>query len=274
MDFATAIAALMVLGIGLGIIAIPLVIILIIASLKVVQEYERGVKLRFGKYVGMMSPGLRIVIPVIEKWFRVDMRVAVVDVPPQDAITMDNVTVKVNAVLYYKVVDATKSILEVEQYHYATSQLAQTTMRDVVGRVDLDSLLAQRQDVSNRIQQIVDIETDLWGIQVQSVELKHIDLLGGMKRTMAKQAEAEREKRAVIIKAQGEEIAAENIALAAEQLAETPGGLHLRTLHTINDLSSDKSDTIVVALPVAMLRGFSSGKLKDIVKLAIDKKKR
>ncbi len=231
-------------------------VLLVLSGLKIVNEYERGVKFRLGRYVGHMEPGLRIVIPIIESWFRVDMRVIVNDVPPQDAISKDNISLKVNAVLYYKVLDASKSILEVEHYNYAVSQLAQTTMRDVVGTVELDTLLTHRDDVSSRIQQVVDAATDAWGIKVNNVELKHIDLPDNMIRTMAKQAEAEREKRAVIIKADGERIAAENLAKAAQRLASTRGALHLRSLHTLNDLSSDQSNTVVFAIPLEVLRAF------------------
>jgi len=229
-------------------------IIILAAGLKVVNEYERGVRFTFGIFTGIMSPGLRFVIPIIQSWERVDLRTKVVDVPDQDAITKDNVTVNVNAVLYYMVNNAEKAILEVEHYRYAISQLAQTTMRDVVGEATLDQLLSQRDAVSKRIQALVDKASDPWGIKVESVELKHIELPEEMKRVMARQAEAEREKRAVIIKAQGEVDAAQNMAKAAIQLAKTPGALHLRTLHSINDLSSDKSNTIIYALPSELLR--------------------
>jgi regulator of protease activity HflC (stomatin/prohibitin superfamily) len=177
-------------------------------------------------------------------------------VPDQDAITKDNVTVNVNAVLYYKVVSVAKAILEVEQFYYAVSQLAQTTMRDVVGEVDLDELLTKRDEISSRIQQIVDRATDPWGIKVVSVDLKHIELPKDMQRTIAKQAEAERERRAVIIKAKGEVVASENLAKAAKTLASSTGALHLRTLQSINDLSSDQSNTVIVALPLEILRAF------------------
>lgn len=231
-------------------------IIIILASIKVVQEYERGVKFTFGKFSGIMKPGWRLVIPIFQSWQRVDMRVKVIDVPEQDAITKDNVSLNVNAVLYYKVDDAKTAIIEVEHFNYAVSQLAQTTMRDVVGEVTLDELLANRDDVSHRIQQIVDKATDPWGIKVKSVDLKHIELPAEMKRTIAKEAEAEREKRAVIIKAQGEVIAATNMAKAAKMLASSTGALHLRTLQSINDISSDQSNTIVFAVPLEVLRAF------------------
>jgi len=239
------------------IISIPLIVFLIIilfAGLKIVNEYEKGVKFTLGKYSGLMKPGLRYVLPVIQSWQRVDLRTKVVDVPDQDCISKDNVSINVNAVLYYMVSNAEKAILEVEDFAYAISQLAQTTMRDVVGEASLDQLLSQRDAVSKRIQALVDKDTDPWGIRVESVELKHIELPEEMKRVMAKQAEAEREKRAIIIKADGEVTAATNMAKAATQLAKTPGALHLRTLHSINDLSSDKSNTVIYAIPSEILR--------------------
>ncbi len=250
---------------ALSILSFPFwvaLIIIILVSIKVVNEYERGVKFTFGKYSGIMRPGWRLVIPIFQSWQRVDMRVKVIDVPEQDAITKDNVSLNVNAVLYYKVDDAKPAILEVEHFHYAVSQLAQTTMRDVVGEVTLDELLANRDDVSKRIQQIVDKATDPWGIKVNSVDLKHIELPGEMKRVIAKEAEAERERRAVIIKAKGEVIASTNMAKAASTLAKSTGALHLRTLQSINDISSDKSNTIVFTVPLEVLRGFEGKKRK------------
>jgi len=235
---------------------LSILIFYIFSSLKIINEYERGVKFTFGKYVGIIEPGLRLIFPMIQSWRRVDMRVKAVDVPDQDCMTKDNVSVNVNAVLYYKVGNAEKSILEVENYNYAVSQLSQTTMRDVVGEVTLDKLLGERESISKRIQQIVDKATDPWGIKVESVELKHIELPGDMKRTMAKEAEAEREKRAVIIKAQGEVMAATNMSKAAETLSKAPGALHLRTLQTLNDVSSDKSNTIIFATPLEVLEAF------------------
>ena len=238
------------------------VIIIIFSSLKIVKEYERGVRFTLGKYQGIMLPGLRVVIPIIQSWRRVDIRVKAVDVPDQDAITKDNVSLKVNAVLYYKVSDSKKSIIEVEEYNYAVSQLAQTTMRDVVGEVTLDGLLSERDSVSKRIREIVDKSSDPWGIKVESVELKHIELPEQLKRTIGKEAEAEREKRAVIIKAQGEVIASDNLAKAAKTLATAPGALHLRTLQTLNDLSSDKSNTVVLGLPLEILRAYEKDRKK------------
>jgi len=237
-----------------------LIAIYLLSGLKVVKEYERGVKFTLGKYKGMMSPGLKIVLPVLQTWQRVDIRVKAIDVPDQDAITKDNVSIKVNAVLYYKVSEAKKAIIEVEHFNYAVSQLAQTTMRDVVGEVTLDELLSKRDAVSKRIREIVDKATDPWGIKVESVELKHVELPEQLKRTIGKEAEAEREKRAVIIKASGEVMAAQNMAKAATTLAKAPGALHLRTLQTLNDLSSDQSNTVVLGVPLEILRAFEGKK--------------
>ncbi|MBU1202512.1 slipin family protein [Patescibacteria group bacterium] len=231
-------------------------IFLVLISIRQVNQYERGIKFILGRYLCTVEPGWRIVWPIFQSMHKVDIRVKAVDVPDQDAITKDNVTVNVNAVLYYKVIAVEKAFLEVEDFFYATSQLAQTTMRDVVGEVSLDELLGKRDQISNRIQQIVDAATDPWGIKIVSVDLKHIELPKDMQRTIAKQAEAEREKRAVIIKAEGEVIAAENMAKAAKTLAGAQGALHLRTLQSINDLSSDQSNTVVFALPLEVLRAF------------------
>ncbi len=240
---------------GLGFILFWVVIILL-GGLKIVHQYERGVKFTLGKYTGLMQPGLNFVWPIIQSWQKVDVRVTVVDVPDQDCMTKENISVRVNAVLYYKIHAAKESILEVEDYHYAVSQLAQTTMRDVVGEVELDQLLANRDEISNKIQSIVDKASDPWGVKVVSVDLKHIELPKDMVRTMAKAAEAERERRSVIIKAQGEVMAAENMARAAHILAQVPGALHLRTLQSINDLSSDQSNTVIFAMPLEVLRAF------------------
>jgi len=238
------------------------VIVFILLGLRVVKEYERGVRFTLGKFTGIMNPGLRLVIPILQSWQRVDIRVKAVDVPDQDAITKDNVSIKVNAVLYYKVSEAKKAIIEVEHFNYAVSQLAQTTMRDVVGEVTLDDLLSKRDAISQRIKIIVDKATDPWGIKVESVELKHVELPEQLKRTIGKEAEAEREKRAVIIKAQGEVIASTNMSKAAATLAKAPGALHLRTLQSINDMSSDKSNTVVFAVPLEILRAFEGMKKK------------
>lgn len=219
-----------------------------------IDQYERGILFTMGRFTAIREPGWRIVIPVFQKMQKVDIRVKTVDVPDQDAITKDNVSVRVNAVIYYKIDDAMKAILEIEDYFYATSQLAQTTMRNVVGEVELDELLINRDELAGKIREIVDIATDPWGIDVVSVELKHIELPENLKRTMAKQAEAEREKRATIINSEGEVIAASNLAAAAKTIATSPGALHLRTLNSINDISSDQSNTVIFALPLEVLR--------------------
>lgn len=239
---------------------LAIVIVLVLSSLRQVNQYERGVMFTMGRYTGMKNPGWRIVWPVFQSMKKVDIRVKAVDVPDQEAITKDNISVKVNAVIYYKVSDAAKAVIEVENFYYAVSQLAQTTMRNAVGEVDLDQLLSNRDEVSKRIQMVVDAATDPWGVKVDSVELKDINLPEDMKRVIAKQAEAERERRAVIIKAEGEVIAADNMAKAATILASTQGALHLRTLQTINDVSSDQSNTLVFAIPLEVLRAFEGMK--------------
>ncbi len=233
-----------------------LLVILIIASIRQVDQYERGVKFMLGKYTKTVQPGWRLVLPIIQGMKKVDIRVKAVDVPFQEAITRDNVSAKINAVIYYKVIDVAKAVLEVENFWNATSQLAQTTMRNVVGELELDELLANREAAAKRIREIVDKATDPWGIKVESVELKDIILPENMQRVIAQQAEAEREKRAVIIKSTGEAIAAENLAKAAAILGTAPGALHLRTLSTISDVSTDQSNTILFALPLEVLRAF------------------
>ncbi len=230
------------------------IIILAIIFIRQINQYERGVLFTMGKFSGIKEPGWRIVIPIFQQLKKVDMRTKAVDVPQQQAITKDNISVGVNAVIYYKVEDAAKAILNVEDFYYAMSQLAQTTMRNVVGEVELDELLAGREKISEKIKNIVDKASDEWGIKVENVELKDVIIPEEMERTIAKQAEAEREKRAVIIKAEGEKIAAENMAKAAKILAETPGALHLRTLQSINDISSDESNTIIFTVPLEVLR--------------------
>jgi len=201
-----------------------------------------------------MEPGWRLVIPVFQSYQKIDMRVKAVDVPDQEAITKDNISVKVNAVIYYKISAADKAVIEVEDFFNAVSQLAQTTMRNVVGEVSLDELLSQRDQVAERIRSIVDEATDAWGVAVSSVELKDVTLPEELKRVIGKQAEAEREKRAVIIKAEGEVIAANNLATAAKTLSSSDGAIHLRTLNTINDVSSDQSNTIIFAVPIEVLK--------------------
>ncbi|PJE60099.1 MAG: hypothetical protein COU85_00115 [Candidatus Portnoybacteria bacterium CG10_big_fil_rev_8_21_14_0_10_44_7] len=240
------------------VILIFILLILLIISLRQVNQYQRGVLFTMGRFTGIREPGWRIVIPIFQSMTRVDMRTKAVDVPDQKAITKDNIAVGVNAVIYYKVVDASKAVLEVEDFYYATSQLAQTTMRNTVGEVELDDLLAERDKISERIRSVVDKATDPWGIRVENLELKDVVLPEDMERTIAKQAEAERERRAVIIKAEGEVAAAQNMAKAASILSGSTGALHLRTLQSINDLSSDQSNTVIFAVPLEVLRAFET----------------
>lgn len=247
----------------MGPILLIIAAVILLASIKQIDQYERGVKFTIGKYTGIMMPGWRLVIPVFQSYQKVDMRVRAVDVPDQEAITKDNISVTVNAVIYYKLSEAEKAILEVENVYYAVSQLAQTTMRNVVGEVDLDELLSNRDAIAERIRDIVDKATDAWGVKVSSVELKDVTLPEEMKRVIGKQAEAEREKRSVIIKAEGEVIAAENLAKAARTLSSSDGALHLRTLNTLNDLSSDQSNTVIFAMPIEVLRAFERFGKKD-----------
>ncbi len=235
---------------------IGFIVLVILVSIRQVNEYQRGVKFQLGKYTKVIQPGWRIILPVIQSMTKVDMRVKAVDVPFQEAITKDNISAKINAVIYYKVSDAAKAVLEVERFMFAVSQLAQTTMRNVVGEMELDELLANREAAALKIKEIVDKASDPWGIKVESVELKDVILPDNMQRTIAKQAEAERERRAVIIKSEGELAAANNLAEAARKLHEQTGALHLRTLNTLNDLSSDQSNTVVFAVPLEILRGF------------------
>jgi len=233
---------------------LPVIIFLILVSLKQINEYERGVVYTMGKFTGILTPGWKLVIPIFQAMRKVDMRTKVIDVPKQEAITADNVSAKMNAVIYFKVTDAAKTINEVENVYGAVSQLAQTTMRKITGEVTLDELLTNREKVASEILKIVDKTTDPWGIDVEAVELKDIELPESMVRTMAKQAEAEREKRATIINSEGEVVAAKNLAEAANIMAEHEGALHLRTLNSINDISSDQSNTVIFAVPIEVLR--------------------
>lgn len=247
-------------------------LIVILCSIRQISEYERGILFRFGKYKKILKPGWNIVLPIIESYQKVDIRTKAVDVPEQDAITKDNVSVRINAVIYYKIFDASKAVIAVERYQYAVSQLAQTTMRNAVGAVSLDELLGERDKISTEICKIIDEATDPWGIKVENVELKDIKLPEEMQRVIAKVAEAEREKQAVITKSVGEEEAARNLAKAAELMASTPGALHLRTLATLNDVSSDQSNTIIFAVPIEVLRAFDGS--PENVKKVVDKIKK
>ena len=249
------------MGYFIGII----IIFILLISIRQVSEYERGIKFRFGKFKKIMKPGWNIVLPIIESYKKVDIRTKAVDVPEQDAITKDNVSIRINAVIYYKVFDASKAILAVERYQYAVGQLAQTTMRNAVGAVSLDELLSERDKISTEICKVIDEATDPWGIKVENVELKDVKLPEEMQRVIAKVAEAEREKEAVITKSKGEKEAADNLAKAADVLSNSPGALHLRTLATLNDLSSDQSNTIIFAIPIEVLQEFGEKNTQNVV---------
>lgn len=228
---------------------IVIVIIFVLSGIKIIDQYERGVVLTLGKFTGIRNPGLRIVIPIFQRIIKVDQRVNTIDIPKQEVITKDNVTVNVDAVVYFRVKDAEKAILEVANFVYASSQFAQAALRDVTGNVDLDDLLSKRDDISQQIEQIVDTETEKWGIDIENVKIQNIELPQDMKRAMAKQAEAERERRAVIITAQGEKAAAQGIADAAAILTKTQGGISIRTLQTLEKVSSEPSQKTLFVLP-------------------------
>ena len=255
----------------MGYVLICIVIFVLLPSIKQINQYERGIKYTLGKFSSIMEPGWNIVIPIFQSYDKVDIRTKAVDVPEQEAITKDNVSVKINAVIYYKIFDASKAILAVENFYYAVSQLAQTTMRNVVGSVTLDELLSERDKLSNQICEIIDAATDPWGIKVENVELKDVALPEEMKRVIAKAAEAEREKQAVITKASGEVEASQNLAKAAEIMGTTPGAMHLRTLSTLNDLSSDQSNTIIFAVPIEVLRAFEGNQTQNIIDKIVKK---
>ena len=242
---------------------IPILIVLAVLFLRQINQYERGVMFTLGKFTGIKEPGWRIVIPIFQSLRKIDIRTKAVDVPDQEAITKDNIPVRINAVVYYRIMDASKSVLEVEDYYYATSQVAQTTMRNSVGERTLDELLQKRAEIAEQIKNRVDNLTDPWGIDVESVELKDVIIPEDLKRTISKEAEAEREKRAVIIKADGDRIAADNLAEAARKLNAVPGALHLRTLQAINDLSSDQSNTTVWMVPMEVLKALEGFRKSD-----------
>ncbi len=234
---------------GFLIFLIIIVAMVILSGIKVVNQYERGVVLTLGKFTGIRNPGLRIVIPMFQRLIRVDVRSTPIDVPKQEVITKDNVTVGVDAVVYFRVIDAPKAVLETTNYIYATSQFAQAALRDVTGNVDMDDLLSKREEISQQIKDIVDRQTDQWGIDVEAVKVQNIELPTDMKRAMAKQAEAERERRAVIITAEGEKAAATAVAEAAAMLAKIPGGISIRTLQTLEKISAEPSQKTLFVLP-------------------------
>ncbi|OGR56755.1 MAG: hypothetical protein A2X36_04130 [Elusimicrobia bacterium GWA2_69_24] len=237
----------------------PIIIILVvlaISSIKILNEYERAVVFTLGRFSGVKGPGITIVIPLVQQMTRISLRTIVLDVPPQDIITRDNVTVKVNAVVYYRVMDPDKAVLQVENYYYATSQLSQTTLRSVLGKMELDDLLGNRDKINEELQQILDTETEPWGVKVSKVEVKNVDLPENMQRAMAKQAEAERERRAKIIHAEGELQASEKLAQAGEIVSKNPATLQLRYLQTMAEIAVDKNSTILFPLPIDLLAPF------------------
>ena len=238
-------------------VALVVVVFVIANSIKILPEYERGVVFRLGRLRGYdYGPGLFLLIPVVDRMTRVSLRTVVFDVPPQDVITKDNVSIKVNAVVYFRVVNPRSAIVEVENYQYATSQLSQTTLRSVLGQVELDGLLAERDAINRKLQTILDHQTDPWGIKVSAVEVKHVDLPVEMQRAMAKQAEAEREKRAKIIHAEGEFQAATQLSKAADEIGKNPVTIQLRYLQTLTEIAAEKNSTLVFPLPIEMLRHF------------------
>ena len=240
--------------VGLG-LAILFVVFLLFQAVRILPEYERGVVFRLGRLRQTdYGPGLFLLIPIVDRMVRVSLRTIVHDVPSQDIITRDNVSLKVNAVVYFRVMNPRKAIVEVEDYHYATSQLAQTTLRSVLGQVELDELLAAREKINHELQSILDNQTDPWGIKVSAVEVKHVDLPSEMQRAMAKQAEAEREKRAKIIHAEGEAQASEKLAEAATRLDTSPNSMQLRYLQTLTEIASERNSTLIFPLPVELFR--------------------
>ncbi|MFA6094016.1 MAG: slipin family protein [Elusimicrobiota bacterium] len=232
---------------------IIIVVVLVFSAIKILNEYERGVIFTLGRFTGVKGPGLIFVIPGIQQMTRISLRTVVLDVPSQDIITRDNVSVKVNAVVYYRVLSADKAVLQVENYYYATSQLAQTTLRGVLGKMEMDDLLSNRDKINAELQQILDTHTEPWGVKVSNVEVKNVDLPQEMQRAMAKQAEAERERRAKIIHAEGEQQAAEKLAQASEIMSRSPSTLQLRYLQTLTEIASDKSNTVIFPLPIDII---------------------
>jgi len=254
------------IDLGLGTCMIPLLIIVgvfLLSGIRVVYEYQRAIVFTLGKFSGVFNPGLNYVIPLIQTTRIVDIRIKTVDIPKQEVMTKDNVPVSVNAVVYFRIEDPKAAVLEIEDYTYAVAQYGQTALRDVIGNKELDFVLTERDQIADEIQAIVDKETSRWGVDITAIKIQDIELPADMKRAMARQAEAERERRATIIMAEGELKASENLSKAAERLASTKGALHLRTLQTLSDVSADQSNTIVVLLPIEMMRaieGFAASK--------------
>lgn len=233
-----------------------IVILIISAAVRIVQEYERGVIFRLGRVVGAKGPGLFFIIPIIDKMIKIDLRTVTMDVPPQDVITRDNVPVRVDAVIYFRVLDPVRAVVEVSDYIFATSQIAQTTLRSVLGQAELDDLLARREEINKRLREIIDGATDPWGIKVSDVEVKAVDMPQGMQRAMARQAEAERERRGKIITAEGEFQASEKLAQAAEVIGRHPTAIQLRFLQSLTEIAADKNSTIIFPLPIELLKPF------------------
>jgi regulator of protease activity HflC (stomatin/prohibitin superfamily) len=234
-------------------IPVVLVLVLIVAGVRVVNEYENGIVFRLGRYAGTRKPGLNVIIPIVDRMVIVDLRTVARDVPAQDVITRDNVSVKVNAVLYFRVLQAERAIIQVEDFLYATSQLAQTTLRSVLGQQDLDDLLSAREKINRHLQEVIDMHTEPWGIKVSNVEIKDVDLPQEMRRAMAKQAEAERERRAKVIAAEGEFQASEKLAQASEILGRSPASLQLRYLQTLVEIAAEKNSTTIFPVPVDLI---------------------
>ena len=237
-------------------ILIGMAALLLLSGIRVLNEYERGVIFRFGRITATQQPGLRWIIPFVDRMVRISTRIVATDVPPQDVITKDNVSVKVNAVIYFKVMDPVKAVIEVENYLYATSQFSQTTLRSVLGQSELDELLSEREKINLELQTIIDKHTDPWGVKVTAVEVKHVDLPQEMQRAMARQAEAERERRAKIIAAEGEQQAAAKLNEAADVLSKNPMALQLRYLQTLAEISTENSSTVIFPIPLDMIKPF------------------
>jgi regulator of protease activity HflC (stomatin/prohibitin superfamily) len=244
------------------VIVLVLLALILSSAIKVIYEYERGVVFRLGRFSGVKGPGLRLIIPVVDRLMKISLRTVAMDVAPQDVITKDNVSVKVNAVIYFRVVSPEKSIIEVENYLYATSQLAQTSLRSVLGQSELDELLAHRESINRHLQEILDRQTDPWGVKVSNVEIKHVDLPVEMQRAMARQAEAERERRSKVIHAEGEFQAAQKLTDAAGIISSQPGALQLRYLQTLTEVAAENSSTVIFPFPVDLVKPFlgNSGK--------------
>jgi len=246
-------------GLGIGffwLVALAFIVVIIASAIRILLEYERGVVFRLGRFSGVKGPGLKFIIPIVDKLIKVSLRTVAMDVPPQDVITRDNVSIKVNAVLYFRVMHPDKALIEVQDYLYATSQLAQTSLRSVLGQVELDDLLAKRDKINHNLQELLDRQTDPWGVKVSNVEIKHVDLPAEMQRAMARQAEAERERRSKIIHAEGEFQASVNLAKAAKEISSQQGALQLRFLQTLTEVAAEKNSTILFPLPIDLLKPF------------------